>query len=204
MYSQKYLQAMSTALEKTETSVGGEATDLQTGLARSVELIKEVQTGNGTQFFLGNGASAAFAEHMALDWTKNGGVRSQNPASAVLLTALANDISYQDSFATYIDRYARAGDLIVTISSSGNSENVIRAIAQGRKMGCKVITLSGLKPDNTSRKLGDVNFYVPARTYGIVECAHQVLLHMLIDAFMGIEEWEKTGYQNMNVADFKL
>jgi len=204
MYSQNYLQAMSSVLEQTETSIGSEKSDLQTALERSVEILKEVQAGNGTQFFLGNGASAAFAEHMALDWTKNGGVRSLNPSSSVLLTALANDISFQDSFATFLDRYARAGDAIVTISSSGNSENVLRGIAQARKMGCKVITLSGLKPDNSSRKLGDVNFYVPGRTYGIVECAHQVLLHMMIDAFMGIEEWSRTGYQNMNIAEFKL
>lgn len=204
MYSQKYLQSMSTTLAQTEASIGTESTDLQTALDRSIEIIKKVQSSNGTQFFLGNGASAAFAEHMALDWTKNGGVRSQNPSSSVLLTALANDISFQDSFAVYIDRYAKTGDVIVTISSSGNSENVIRAISAARKLGCSVITLSGLKPDNTSRKLGDVNFYSPARTYGIVECAHQVLLHMLIDAFMGIEEWERSGYQNMNVSQFQL
>ena len=204
MYSAKYLESMSAALAKTEASINTDKTDVQTALARSVELLKGVQAANGTQFFLGNGASAAFAEHMALDWTKNGGVRSLNPASSVLLTALANDISYQDSFAVFLDRYAKSGDLVVTISSSGNSENVIRAIAAARKMGCRVITLSGLKPDNSSRKLGDVNFYVPARTYGIVECAHQVLLHMLIDAFMGIEEWNRADCQNMNVAQFQL
>ena len=204
MYSAKYLESMSAALAQTEASLNTDKTDVQTALARSVELLKGVQAANGTQFFLGNGASAAFAEHMALDWTKNGGVRSLNPASSVLLTALANDISYQDSFAVFLDRYAKSGDLVVTISSSGNSENVIRAIAAARKMGCRVITLSGLKPDNSSRKLGDVNFYVPARTYGIVECAHQVLLHMLIDAFMGIEEWNRADCQNMNVAQFQL
>lgn len=204
MFSQKYLQSMSTALEQTQSSLLTETASLQDALRRSVEILKAVQTARGTQFFLGNGASAAFAEHMALDWTKNGDVRSQNPSSSVLLTALANDISFQDSFATYLDRYARPGDLVVTISSSGNSENVIRAISKARSMDCKVITLSGLKPDNSSRKLGDVNFYVPARTYGIVECAHQVLLHMMIDAFMGIEEWERTGYQNMNVTEFQL
>lgn len=204
MYSQKYLQAMSTTLDQTEASIGLEQADLQSALARTVDILKTVQVGNGTQFFLGNGASAAFAEHMALDWTKNGGVRSLNPSSSVLLTALANDISYSDSFAVFLDRYARSGDVVVTISSSGNSENVIRAIDVARKMNCQVITLSGLKPDNKSRKLGDVNYYVPARTYGIVECAHQVLLHMMIDAFMGIEEWARADYQNMNVAQFQL
>lgn len=195
---------MTDVLAKTESSIGTESTSLQSALDRTVQLLKDVQSTGGTQFFLGNGASAAFAEHMALDWTKNGGVRSLNPSSAVLLTALANDISYADSFATFLNRYARKGDLVVTISSSGNSENVIKGIAEARKLDCKVVTLSGLKPDNSSRKLGDVNFYVPGRTYGIVECAHQVLLHMMIDAFMGIQEWEKTGYQNMNVAQFQL
>ncbi len=204
MYSQKYLDSLSTALNGTQSSIGTEPAGVEDALNRAVEIIKNVQASSGTQFFLGNGASAAFAEHMALDWTKNGGVRSQNPSSSVLLTALANDISFHDAFATYLDRYARKGDLVVTISSSGNSENIVRAIATARKMECKVITLSGLKPDNTSRKLGDVNFYVPARTYGIVECAHQALLHMMIDAFMGIEEWERTGYQNMNVTQFQL
>ena len=179
MYSQKYLDSLSTALNGTQSSVGTEPAGIEDALNRAVEIIKSVQASSGTQFFLGNGASAAFAEHMALDWTKNGGVRSQNPSSSVLLTALANDISFHDSFATYLDRYARKGDLVVTISSSGNSENIVRAIATARKMECEVITLSGLKPDNTSRKLGDVNFYVPARTYGIVECAHQALLHMM-------------------------
>ncbi len=204
MYSAKYLESMASALAQTEASLSTEKTDLQSALTRSVEMLKGVQQADGTQFFLGNGASAAFAEHMALDWTKNGGVRSLNPSSAVLLTALANDMSYQDSFAVFLDRYAKSGDVVVTISSSGNSENVIRAIAAARKIGCGVITLSGLKPDNTSRKQGDVNFYVPARTYGIVECAHQVLLHMMIDAFMGIEEWNRADCQNMNVAQFRL
>lgn len=204
MYSKKYLESMTSVLDQTESSVGTEKSDLQTALDRTVELLKAVQSANGTQFFLGNGASAAFAEHMALDWTKNGGVRSLNPSSAVLLTALGNDISFQDSFATFLDRYARPGDLIVTISSSGNSENIIRAITKARTMGCKVVTLSGLKPDNSSRMLGDVNYYVPGKTYGIVECAHQVLLHMMIDSFMGIQEWERSGYQNMNISEFKL
>lgn len=204
MYSQKYLESMSSVLAKTEASIGTSSATVEQALDRSLELLKSVQAANGTQFFLGNGASAAFAEHMALDWTKNGGVRSLNPSSAVLLTALANDISYQDSFALFLDRYARKGDLVVTISSSGNSENVLRAITKAREIGCGVITLSGLKPDNSSRKQGDVNFYSPARTYGITECAHQVILHMMIDAFMKIEEWTKTGYQNMNVSQFQL
>ena len=203
MYSRKYLDSLSVALNGTQASLGTRSVEFEEALNQSVELLKAVQSSSGTQFFLGNGASAAFAEHMALDWTKNGGVRSLNPSSAVLLTALANDLSYQDSFATFIDRYARKGDLVVTISSSGNSENVLRAITTAQKTKNRKES-STPKPDNASRKLGDVNFYVPGPTYGIVECAHQVLLHMMIDSFMGIEEWNRTGYQNMNISQFQL
>ena len=90
MYSQKYLDSLSIALNGTQSSIGTEPAGIEEALNRAVEIIKSVQSSSGTQFFLGNGASAAFAEHMALDWTKNGGVRSQNPSSSVLLTALAN------------------------------------------------------------------------------------------------------------------
>lgn len=204
MYSQQYLAAMSAALEKTEATLNEAIVPLQEGLDRALSLLSEVQKSGRTQFFMGNGASAAFAEHMALDWTKNGGVRSLSPSSSVLLSALANDLSFQDAYAIYLDRYAQAGDVVLTISSSGNSGNILKAISKAREMSCKVITLSGLKPDNQSRKLGDVNFYVPARTYGVVECAHQVLLHMILDAFMGVYEWNREGYQNMNITEFKL
>ena len=68
----------------------------------------------------------------------------------------------------------------------------------------KVVTFSGLRPDNISRKLGDLNFYIPAKTYGIVECAHQVLLHLWLDQYMQIYEWEREEYQNMRLTEFQL
>ena len=61
-----------------------------------------------------------------------------------------------------------------------------------------VVTFSGLKPDNYSRRMGDINFYVPAKTYGIVECSHQVLLHAWLDKYMGVLEWDRTECQNMS------
>jgi D-sedoheptulose 7-phosphate isomerase len=86
--------------------------------------------------------------------------------------------------------FGEPGDLLATVSSSGNSPNVVNAIAAARKQGLKVITFSGMKPDNKSRRAGDLNFYVPASTYGIVECSHQVLLHAWLDCFMNVREWE--------------
>jgi D-sedoheptulose 7-phosphate isomerase len=81
---------------------------------------------------------------------------------------------------------------------------VIKAIEKARELGMKVVTLSGLKPENQSRKLGDINLYVPAKTYGVVECAHQILLHAWLDCSMGVTEWEREGVQNMHADEFTL
>jgi D-sedoheptulose 7-phosphate isomerase len=65
-----------------------------------------------------------------------------------------------------------------------------------------VVTFSGLKPDNACRTLGDINLYIPAKTYGIVECAHQILLHVWLDQSMGIREWEREAAQNMRKDEY--
>jgi D-sedoheptulose 7-phosphate isomerase len=117
---------------------------------------------------------------------------------------MGNDLGYEEAFSAPLSWYASSGDRLVTISSSGNSPNILKTIEVARAKGMSVITFSGLKPDNASRKLGDLNFYIPAKTYGIVECAHQVLLHVWLDMFMGVKEWEKTEEQNMRKEEFKL
>ena len=75
-------------------------------------------------------------------------------------------------------------DMLITISSSGNSPNIIKAIHTARELGVFIVTLSGKKEDNQSRRLGDVNFYVPLDTYGLVESAHAVLLHCWLDMYL--------------------
>jgi D-sedoheptulose 7-phosphate isomerase len=125
-------------------------------------------------------------------------------SDSAILTALGNDIGYDEVFATPLRWYGKAGDQLVTISSSGNSPNILRAIETARELGLSVVTLSGLRPDNKSRKLGDLNFYVPAKTYGIAESIHQVLLHLCIDRFMGIKEWARDEEQNMRRSELKL
>lgn len=155
-----------------------------------LELTRTVYKNGRTLFFIGNGASAGMAAHMAADATKNGGFRALNFNDAPLMTAISNDIEYAECFALPLGRFAQPGDLLITISSSGNSENVIRGITTAHELGVKVVTLSGMKSDNRSRAVGDLNFYIPARTYGIVECAHQVLLHCWLDLFLKDNERE--------------
>jgi D-sedoheptulose 7-phosphate isomerase len=144
----------------------------------------EVHEARGTIHFAGNGASACMASHFAVDWTKNAGIKAMAYNDLAFLTAIGNDLGYDQIFARPVLWYAERGDLLVTISSSGNSPNVIKAIGAAREKGIRVVTLSGMKANNTSRASGDLNFYIPAPTYGIVECAHQVLLHAWLDRYM--------------------
>ncbi len=131
------------------------------------------------------------ASHLAADWTKNAGVRATTYHDISLLTAISNDQSYDQVFAQPIGWFGEKGDMLVTISSSGNSPNVLNAIASAREQEMKVVTFSGMSPENKSRLAGDLNFFVPAWTYGIVESSHHVLLHAWLDCFMNVRDWEK-------------
>jgi len=204
-YFRNYLNAHDEALVNLEiTDRGGVLLNQQEGFDKLCEWTQDLQKSGNKQYLVGNGASAAFANHMALDWTKNGGVPTHAFANSALLTAMGNDLGFEEVFSAPLSWYASSGDRLITISSSGNSPNIIKTIEVARAKGMSVITFSGLKLDNASRKLGDLNFYIPAKTYGIVECAHQVLLHIWLDQFMGVKEWEKTEEQNMSKADYRL
>jgi D-sedoheptulose 7-phosphate isomerase len=200
-YYQSYSSAVTGALNHVEittvdgsTVVHGEAIDRLCAMSRSI------RDGGRQQIFCGNGASAAFSSHMALDWSKNAGVSSRCFSDVALITAVINDAGADELFAIPLRCHASAGDLLVTVSSSGNSPNIIRALHAARELGLIIVTLSGLKPTNQSRQLGDLNLYVPAKTYGIVECVHQVLLHAWLDAYLGIAEWNQEVEQNMSVS----
>ncbi len=204
-YYTRYRESLDASLKALEvTNRSGSAVDNDAGFTQLCEMSTKVRDAACNQYLVGNGASAAFANHMALDWTKNGGVPTHSFSDSALLTAMGNDLGYEEVFCAPLSWYARSGDLLVTISSSGNSKNIIRTIETARGKGMGVVTFSGLKPDNSSRQLGDLNFYIPAKTYGVVECAHQVLLHIWLDRFMGIFEWDRDGYQNMNKEAFQL
>lgn len=203
-YYQSFLACISNSLRCIEiTTRSGEGLGPDEGFSLLCQLSEEICSNSRTQFFCGNGASAAFANHIALDWTKNGKVRTLAFSDSALLTALGNDFGGDEVFAAALRLYSQNSDLLVTISSSGNSPNILKAITTARELGMGVVTISGLRPDNRCRSLGDLNFYIPAKTYGVVECAHQVLLHMWLDRFMGITEWERKTYQDMQAKSFQ-
>ena len=204
-YFQQYNDTLHGSLESLVIGDStGNGVSHEASFERLCGFSSEILDTGSTQFLCGNGASSAFSNHMAIDWSKNAKVPTRSFSDAALLTAIANDIGADELFAAPLSYYAKSGDLLVTISSSGNSPNILRAIAKARELSMIIVTFSGLKPDNASRKLGDLNFYVPAKTYGMVECAHQVLLHIWLDRFMGIAEWDRDVFQNMRQDTYQL
>ncbi len=156
-------------------------------------------------YFFGNGASAAFANHMALDFSKNGKILSRSLSDSALLTALSNDYTYEKAMLEYLKiEGVSKDDLVITISSSGNSPNVVSVLEYCKENNIKSLALSGLKNDNKSITLADYSIYVPMKTYGMVECIHQIFLHLILDESMEIFEWDRNDFQNMNASNFKL
>ena len=203
-YYENYTSAFTAALAALEvTNREGIRLDPEEAFSNLCERIGALRQSRHKQFMCGNGASATMSNHMALDWSKNAGVKTMSFSDSAMLTALGNDIGYEEVFSAPLRWYAEAGDQLVTISSSGNSPNILRALETARELGLSIVTLSGLRPDNSSRTLGDLNFYVPAKTYGIVESVHQLLLQLCLDRFMGIQEWARSDAQNMRHGELK-
>ncbi len=186
-YYTEFCAAVGRALESVEVSLrSGEYLDKEEGLSSLCSMSKAIREEGRYQFLCGNGASASFANHMALDWTKTANVPTFSFSDSALLTAMGNDLGYEHAFSAPLSWYAKSGDLLLTISSSGNSPNILKTIEMARSKGMSVVTVSGMSSDNESRQLGDLNFFVPSNTYGVAESAHQVLLHAWLDRFLGI------------------
>lgn len=133
-------------------------------------------------YFIGNGGSNSICSHMMEDYAKIGRFRTHAFSDASLITCYANDYGYERAMAEWLKLHFEPGDLLVAISSSGESKNILNAVAQARELGGRVISLSGFAPDNTLSKTGDINFVTPVRNYGIVECFHQTILHIILDS----------------------
>lgn len=163
------------------TDVDGGGMLLDAGFNTVIRSMLECDARGGTTWFIGNGGSAGICSHMATDFTKNGGVRCAAFNDASLLTCFANDFGYENVFSEAIQRHAALRDVVMAISSSGESTNILRGSCTGRT----VFTFSGFSRGNKLRSVGDVNFYVPAQDYGSVEITHLALLHGILDLMTG-------------------
>lgn len=168
------LEYLATALSQVDRST----------LANMADCVQRAKRDGNTIFFVGNGGSAAIASHMAADWMKNGKFRAMCFSDAALLTCLGNDRGFGGVFSEPILMHGRARDVLVAISSSGQSVNILNAVHAARSRHMQVVTLSGMQPDNPLSSMGNINFHVPSNRYGVIELTHEAILHTILDAVM--------------------
>ena len=151
---------------------------------QSIELVMETYQADRQIFVIGNGGSASTASHIANDLSKGAsipGVRRFRVISltdnVATMTAWSNDVSYDDVFVEQLKNLINPGDLVIGISASGNSENIIRAIRHAKVVGCKTIGWIGFG-GGTLKQIADVSVVVDSHDYGPVEDVHLILNHI--------------------------
>jgi D-sedoheptulose 7-phosphate isomerase len=174
-YAHEYFQRLAAAastVEQTKITAAG------TLIANTIEAGRRI-------YSCGNGGSAAIANHLVCDCLK--GIRTEATikpkvhsfsATVELLTAIVNDIGSDQMFSFQLESMGEAEDLLIAISSSGSSPNIVRAIETAKSMGVRTIAMTGFT-GGQSRIQADVSLHVDCENYGIIEDVHQSLMHIL-------------------------
>ena len=177
-FIKSYLKDFIELLDPNDESIGN--------LIQARNLLIDVTKNKKKILIFGNGGSAAIASHFSVDLTKNAKLRCLNFNESSLITCFSNDYGFEHWAEKAIDFYGDEGDLLIVISSSGKSENMINAVKAARNRNFhSVITLSGFSKDNPLNKLGDINLWVNNRSYNFVENIHQIWLLAIVDLIIG-------------------
>lgn len=155
--------------------------DTEAAMLGLVALLNDLRQRRGQLFVIGNGGSAGVASHAVTDFVNVGKLRATTLHDSALLTCMSNDYGYEAAFARILSTMASPRDVLIAISSSGQSNNIRNAATTMRELGGTAITLSGFKRDNPLRMLGDINIWLDSADYGMVEIGHQFVLHNIAD-----------------------
>jgi len=178
------IEELSNILSSLTFSTAGKNLPVDEGFAELKRLTDEVRSNRKTVYVIGNGASASMASHFSADLAKNGKLHTEVFSDLALITAISNDMGYEEVFAEPLRRRGAKEDLLVAISSSGNSKNILAAINEAKLIGMHTVTISAMKADNSLKNAGDVNLYIPAKIYGDAESCHAAILHYWIDLIL--------------------
>ena len=152
-------------------------------------LVKAKNNGSKIMIF-GNGGSAAIASHFSVDLTKNAKVRCFNFNESDLITCFSNDYGYEKWVEKAVNFYGDKGDVLIVISASGKSKNMIYGCEAARaKKFSNIITFTGIDKNNPVSKLGDVNFWINSKAYNFIENIHQIWLLSIVDLIIGKREY---------------
>ena len=151
---------------------------------QSVQLIQRSIHNKSKVYIIGNGGSASIASHVSVDFVKIAKVSSSTFNNSNLITCFANDYGYENWVVEAIKAYTNINDLIILISSSGTSKNIVNAAQYCNDNNIDLITLSGFTKDNPLSSLGNVNFHIESTEYNYIEMSHHIILLALVDIFV--------------------
>jgi D-sedoheptulose 7-phosphate isomerase len=177
------------------TNLHGEKEDVDDALATLVKQMISTNQLGGSIYIVGNGGSAAVASHALTDFINACHLRAFTLHESSLITCMANDFGYEESFKLILKTVFREHDILFAISSSGKSPNIHHAVDTAKSMGGKVITLSGFQPDNKLSKMGHLNYWLYSSDYGLVEIGHLFILHNIADRISSnVDKGKKLEY----------
>ncbi|PXX44370.1 D-sedoheptulose-7-phosphate isomerase [Aquitalea magnusonii] len=155
---------------------------IEHSLQRTKEVLLSVRAEGKDVYLLGNGGSAALVAHVQTDLVNKCRLRAHVLQEPSLLTCMSNDYGYANAYQELISRYIRSGDVVLAVSSSGQSANILQACDSALANEANIITLSGFSANNHLRSKGMINIWLPSDDYGMVEVGHQLILHYLSDS----------------------
>ena len=161
---------------------------LEDGLIKVQNILMNIQKEKRGLYIIGNGGRAATASHAVIDFMNVGKISAHTLHDSATFTCMANDYGYENAFSNIVKLTVKTKDILIAISSSGQSKNIIDAAESAKQLDATVITLSGLETNNPLRKMGDINFWSYSNDYGMVEIAHQFILHNISDRFLGSDQ----------------
>ena len=153
------------------------------------KMIKDTSKKGGIIYIAGNGGSASTSSHMSTDLTKNAKIKSMSFNDANLITCFANDYGYENWLKAAIKYYVKANDLVVLLSVSGKSKNLINAANFCKKKKIKFITMTGAKKNNPLSQKGIINYWIDSKAYNIVETLQMAILASIVDRIIGKSEY---------------
>ncbi len=163
----------------------GKVLDTQSALDDACKVFASVKETGGCIYLIGNGGSSGIISHTAVDFTNACKLKAYPLTDNSMLTCYANDYGYENIFNEPLSHHFTDKDVLLSVSSSGNSENIVRATNTAHSKGGKTVTFSGFKPDNKLRNTGDINIWLDSTSYGFVEIGHSLVIHYIIDILAG-------------------
>jgi D-sedoheptulose 7-phosphate isomerase len=177
---------IATLLDATvATDALGQALDLGVATSSFVVDARQAHDAGFKLIFVGVGADAGSASHMAIDFLKNGKLRALSFDAATAITCLGNDLGFEAIFAKQIELHGRAGDVAIVIGGRGTDLALLNAATSARRAGIKLVTTSASSGDNPLSALGHLNFRIPIERADIATIAQLALCHSWVDFHCG-------------------